>query len=106
MRMKTGLSKAKDHKTRQPFEVAKVGGISIPFHVHTNIILLRDSQTGVILYDRLPDEKRKARVKFQSVIHTAACHQGTKRSRQKFSIGEWNLAAGRVEMIVGNVFVV
>ncbi|MFZ0828831.1 MAG: site-specific integrase [Verrucomicrobiia bacterium] len=83
--MKNDPSKAKSHKTSQPFEVVKVGSISIPIYAHTNIIPQRDPQTGVILYDSLPDGKRKARVKYQSDIYTVAYYQGTKRVRQKFS---------------------
>ena len=85
MGMKTDPSKAKSHKTSQPFEVVKVGSISIPIYAHTNIIPQRDRQTGAILYKSLPDGKRKARVKYQSDIYTVAYYQGTKRVRQKFS---------------------
>jgi len=83
--MKTDPSKAKSHKTSQPFEVVKVGSISIPIYAHTNIIPERDPQTGAIFYDSLPDGKRKARVKYKSDIYTVAHYQGTKRVRQKFS---------------------
>jgi integrase len=83
--MKNDPSKAKSHKTSQPFEVVKVGSISIPIYAHTNIIPQRDPQTGAILYDSLPDGKRKARVKYQSDIYTVAYYAGTKRVRRKFS---------------------
>jgi integrase len=83
--MKDDPSKAKSYKTSQPFDVVKVGSISIPIYVHTNIIPQREPQTGAILYDNLPDGKRKARVKYKSDIYTVAHYQGTKRVRQKFS---------------------
>ena len=83
--MKTDSSKSKSHKISQPFDVVKVGSISIPIYAHTNIIPQRDPQTGAILYDSLPDGKRKARVKYQSDIYTIAYYAGTKRVRQKFS---------------------
>ena len=83
--MKTDPSKAKSCKTSQPFEVVKVGSISIPIYAHTNIIPQRDPQTGAILYENLPDGKRKALVKYQSDIYTVAYYTGTKRVRQKFS---------------------
>ena len=70
--MKKDPSKAKSHKTSQPFEVVKVGSISIPIYTHTNIIPHRHPQTGAILYETLPDGKLKARVKYQSDIYTVA----------------------------------
>lgn len=63
--MKTDLSKSKSLKTSQPFDVIKAGSISIPIYVHTNIIPQRDPQTGAILYETLPDGKRKALIKYQ-----------------------------------------
>jgi integrase len=83
--MKTDPSKAKSHKTSQPFEVVKVGSISIPIYAHTNIIPQRDPQTGAILYKSLPGGKRKALVKYQSDIYTVAYYAGAKRVRLKFS---------------------
>jgi integrase len=83
--MKTDPSKPKSAKTSQPFEVVKVGSISIPIYSNTNIIPQRDPETGKILYDSLPDGKRQARVKYTSTIYTVAHYQGTKRVRQKFS---------------------
>ena len=83
--MKTNLSKVKSRKASQPFEVVKAGSISIPIYAHTNIIPQRAPQTGAILYETLPDGKRKALVKYQSAIYTVAHYQGTKRVRQKFS---------------------
>jgi integrase len=83
--MKTDPSKAKSSKNSKPLEVVKVGSISIPIYAHTNIIPQRDPQTGAILYETLPDGKRKAHVKYQSAIYTVAYYQGTKRVRQKFS---------------------
>ena len=53
-----------------------MGSISIPIYAHTNIIPQRDPQTGAILYDSLPDGKRKARVKYQSDIYTVAYYAG------------------------------
>jgi integrase len=83
--MKSDLSQPKSCKSREPFDVVKVGSISIPIYANTNIIPQRDPQTGVILYDSLPDGKRKARVKYQSDIYTVAYYAGTKRVRRKFS---------------------
>lgn len=83
--MKTKLSKGKNRKTNQPFDVIKEGSISIPIYVHTNIVPKRDPQTGAILYQTLPDGKRKALVKYQSDIYTVAYYAGTKRVRRKFS---------------------
>jgi integrase len=83
--MKIDPSKPKSHKTSQPFEVVKVGSISIPIYAHTNIIPHRHPQTGAILYETLPDGKLKARVKYQSDIYTVAYYAGTKRVRRKFS---------------------
>lgn len=83
--MKTKLFSTKSLKTSHPFEVVKVGSIPIPIYSHTNIIPQRDAQTGAILYDSLPDGKRKALIKYQSAIYTVAYYQGTKRVRKKFS---------------------
>ncbi|HEU5125105.1 MAG TPA: tyrosine-type recombinase/integrase [Verrucomicrobiae bacterium] len=83
--MKTALSKVKSGKSNQPFEVVKVGSISIPIYAHNNIIPQRDPQSGAILYETQPDGTRKALVKYQSAIYTVAYYQGTKRVRQKFS---------------------
>jgi integrase len=83
--MKTDPSKAKSRKTSQPFEVVKMGSISIPIYAHTNLIPHRHPQTGAILYETLPDGKLKARVKYQSDIYTVAYYAGTKRVRRKFS---------------------
>lgn len=66
--MKTAPSKAKSRKASQPFDVIKVGSISIPICANNNIIPKRDPQTGAILYENLPDGKRKALVKHQSAI--------------------------------------
>lgn len=86
--MKTAPSKVKRPKSAQPFEVVKVGSISIPIYAHTNIIPQRDPATGAILYESLPEggtTKPKALIKYQSVIYTVAHYQGTRRVRQKFS---------------------
>ena len=83
--MKTVPLKPKARKSNQPFEVVKTGSISVPIYAHNNIIPRRDPQTRAICYETLPDGKRKALVKYQSVIYTVAYYQGTKRVRQKFS---------------------
>jgi len=83
--VKTNLSQAKSRKTSQAFDIVKAGSISIPIYSHTNIIPQRDPHTGAILYESLPDGKRKALVKYQSTIYTVAYYQGTKRVRKKFS---------------------
>ena len=83
--MKTNLSEVKNCKANRPVEIVKQGSISIPIYAHTNIIPQRDPQTGAILYDSLPDGKRKALVKYQSAIYTVAYYAGTNRVRQKFS---------------------
>ena len=83
--MKMNPSEAKNRNTNRPLEIVKQGSISIPIYAHTNIIPQRDPQTGAILYESLPDGKRKALVKYQSVIYTVAYYAGTKRVRQKFS---------------------
>ena len=58
--MKTNLSQPKSRKANKPLEVVKEGSISIPIYAHTNIIPQRDPQRGAILYEALPDGKRKA----------------------------------------------
>jgi len=83
--MKTFSSEAKNRNANRPLEIVKQGSISIPIYAHTNIIPQRDPQTGAILYESLPEGKRKALVKYQSAIYTVAYYAGTKRVRQKFS---------------------
>ncbi len=83
--MKSDLSKSKSRKSSQPFEVVKVGNVSVPIYAHTNIIPQRDPQTGAILYADLPDGKRKALVKYQSDLYTVAYYLGAKRVRRKFA---------------------
>ncbi len=83
--MKTNPSESKTAKSSKPLEVVKEGSISVPIYASANIIPQRDPQTGAILYDILPDGKRKARVKYQSEIYTIAYYSGSKRVRQKFS---------------------
>jgi hypothetical protein len=56
--MKTDVSTAKGSKSSKPFEVVKVGSISIPIYVHTNIIPQGDQESGAILYENLPGAKR------------------------------------------------
>lgn len=83
--MKTDPSKSKTRKTSHPFEVVKVGSVSVPIYAHTNIIPQRDPQTGAILYAALPNGKRKALVKYQSQLYTVAYYLGSKRVRRKFA---------------------
>jgi integrase len=81
-------SDAKSSKTREPFDVVKVGSVSVPIYANTNIIPQRDPQTGAIIYETLPEgatAKPKALVKYQSTSYTLAYYEGTKRVRQKFS---------------------
>ncbi|MGA2246701.1 MAG: hypothetical protein ABSH48_17045, partial [Verrucomicrobiota bacterium] len=81
-------SAAKSQKTREPFDVVKVGSVSVPIYANINIIPQRDPQTGAIIYESLPEgatSKPKALVKYQSTSYTLAYYEGTKRVRQKFS---------------------
>lgn len=83
--MKIKPVKPKNGAGGKPFEVAKVGNVSIPIYRHSNIIPQRDA-AGKIIYG-LPDAtgKRSALVKYQSDIYTLAYYEGSKRIRQKFS---------------------
>jgi hypothetical protein len=63
--MKTNLSEPKSRKANKPLEVVKEGSISIPIYAHTNIIPQRDPLTGAILYETLPDGRRKALIKYR-----------------------------------------
>jgi len=86
--MNSDPSEAKNRNTRKPFDVVKVGSVSIPIYANTNIIPQRDPLTGAIRYETLPEgstAKPKALVKYQSTIYTLAYYEGTKRVRQKFS---------------------
>jgi hypothetical protein len=73
--MKSTPSESKNRKTREPFDVVKVGSISIPIYANTNIIPQRHPQTGKILYETLPvgdNSKPKALVKYQSTTYISA----------------------------------
>ena len=86
--MNSAPSEAENHKTGKPFDVVKVGSISIPIYANTNIIPQRNPQTGAICYESLPSgstAKPKALVKYQSTIYTLAYYEGAKRVRLKFS---------------------
>jgi integrase len=69
----------------KPFEVVKIGNVSVPIYRQTNIVPQRDT-AGRILYGQ-PDTagKRKALVKYQSEIFLLAYYHGSKRIRQKFA---------------------
>jgi len=75
-----------DRKSRgKPFEVVKLGNVSIPIYCHTNIIPQR-GQDGKILYGTLDKNgKRRALVKYQSDTFLLAYYEGAKRVRQRFS---------------------
>ncbi len=83
--MKTVPSETKTDKKSGPFEVIKVGSISIPIYAHTNIIPQRDPDSGKIIYENPLAAIPKAVVKYQSTIYTVAYYHGTKRVRRKFS---------------------
>lgn len=83
--MKATPAKAKKQKKGEPFQVVKVGNVSIPIYRHTNVIPERDA-TGKVVYGP-PDITGKSRavVKYQSDIYTLAYYEGSKRIRRKFS---------------------
>ena len=94
--MNSAPAEAQNRKTREPFDVVKVGSFSVPIYANTNIIPQRHPQTGAIIYETLPEgvtAKPKALVKYQSTSYTLAYYEGQKRVRQKFS----DLAKARQE---------
>jgi hypothetical protein len=84
-RMKIKPVKAKNGSGGKPFEVVKIGNVSVPIYCHSNIIPQRDA-AGKIIYGS-PDAngKRLALVEYRSDIYTLAYYEGSKRIRQKFS---------------------
>ena len=86
--MKTASTKAKSSKIAKPFDVVKVGSISIPIYSHTNIIPHRQPQTGAFLYETLPDAKLKrvALLKARELVETrAVANHGFVGSTRGFS---------------------
>ena len=87
-RMKTSPVEPKKQKNGKPFDLVKVGSVSVPIYRHTNIIPQRDSQGRIIYGPPGANGKPKAFVKYESDIYTVAYYQGSKRVRLKFSDSE------------------
>ena len=85
---KTSPAKPKKQKNGKPFDVVKVGSVSVPIYRHTNIIPQRDLQGKIIYGPPGANGKPKAFVKYESDIYTVAYYQGSKRVRLKFSDSE------------------
>jgi hypothetical protein len=83
--VKTKPVKAKNGVGGKPFEVVKIGNVSVPIYRHSNIIPRRDA-AGKIIYGP-PDDKGKLSVlvEYRSDIYTLAYYEGANRIRQKFS---------------------
>lgn len=76
---------ANAEKTRKPFEVIKVGNVSVPIYLHVNIIPQRDD-AGKIVYAPPDDQgNERALIKYKSDIYTVVYYEGSRRVREKFS---------------------
>ena len=85
--------KAKNGAGGKPFEVVKIGNVTVPIYRHGNIIPQRDVDGKIIYGSPDANGKRAALVEYRSDIYTLAYYEGSKRIRQKFS----NLEKAREE---------
>jgi len=101
--VKNSPNQSRKRRKGKPFEVVKIGNVSIPIYRETNIVPQRD-EVGRILYG--PPGKtgnHRALIKYQSDIFTLAYYEGSKRIRQKFAnLEEARQEAETVAIKIGN----
>jgi hypothetical protein len=92
--VKKSPNQPRKRRRGKPFEVVKIGNVSVPIYRQTNIVPQRDS-TGRIKYGQ-PDNagKRRALVKYQSDIFTVSHYEGSKRIRATPGAGDGDRLGG------------